>query len=506
MAAALADALFQGCMTMARIGRNADCPCGSAKKYKHCCNGKVDWENLLAKGNFAETTRHLTVRGKNIAFTNAIFRAFGLDKAKPPYPLLAFKNACTPNAVRMIHEAILDIWPDESDCVRALEQERSNITGLYIGLFDSKSLYRGISRHCLYSDSLLICDPFPDPRTLRPEFNPLNNPSAFQTMTLRFATLMLNLIPWMDAGLVKVIKSPIEFDLSLFRNTLERSYQKYEVNPELKAILQEHAQQVFDATSEEHKEYIFLSNTDEKLAYMFREQNPDKTEEDVIQFLRHIDNLRNRHPYYIPNSPLAEKTDGEINIITSGASYEMAKLISGITDSHIVTDIPSKWRELELDRRDGAEPRSEWQDFAKSFGNVNLKFLNNVHLEVAFQLRKEEHLENMRRFLRKLWRKSQLGTQTDAEATSALSDELQDSVNEASEEWKKIDRNLAGMISLESVAAGAAVAERIATGSGNWTFPALGLAGAAAVTLGGNIIKRKGFKNRYPAGFFLGIK
>jgi hypothetical protein len=32
-------------MTRKRLSRNAPCPCGSGKKYKHCCYGKdFEWQ------------------------------------------------------------------------------------------------------------------------------------------------------------------------------------------------------------------------------------------------------------------------------------------------------------------------------------------------------------------------------------------------------------------------------------------------------------------------------
>lgn len=36
-----------------KIGRNNPCPCLDTKKYKYCCEGKVDWPTLMqgAKGN-----------------------------------------------------------------------------------------------------------------------------------------------------------------------------------------------------------------------------------------------------------------------------------------------------------------------------------------------------------------------------------------------------------------------------------------------------------------------
>ncbi|PID76985.1 MAG: preprotein translocase subunit SecA [Deltaproteobacteria bacterium] len=34
---------------MVKIGRNEKCPCGSGKKYKHCCSGKQEYRPLTAE-------------------------------------------------------------------------------------------------------------------------------------------------------------------------------------------------------------------------------------------------------------------------------------------------------------------------------------------------------------------------------------------------------------------------------------------------------------------------
>lgn len=33
---------------MAKVGRNETCPCGSGKKYKHCCERKADSSRMSA--------------------------------------------------------------------------------------------------------------------------------------------------------------------------------------------------------------------------------------------------------------------------------------------------------------------------------------------------------------------------------------------------------------------------------------------------------------------------
>lgn len=40
---------------LTKVGRNAPCPCGSGKKYKHCCISLVKKEKLIANPDPAAT-------------------------------------------------------------------------------------------------------------------------------------------------------------------------------------------------------------------------------------------------------------------------------------------------------------------------------------------------------------------------------------------------------------------------------------------------------------------
>src|SRR5260370_41053978 len=95
---------------MAMIGRNVECPCGSARKYKHCCLNRVDWERLLAKPQ-ATQARYLTTRGKNLRFMAVIAQALQLESIQQPAKFADFKNTFTPDVVREIYGSLAKACP-----------------------------------------------------------------------------------------------------------------------------------------------------------------------------------------------------------------------------------------------------------------------------------------------------------------------------------------------------------------------------------------------------------
>lgn len=60
-----------------KVSRNANCPCGSGKKFKHCCEGSVDWKGIFRTG--ADWHPFLTLRGRNLLFVTKLLEVLQLD-------------------------------------------------------------------------------------------------------------------------------------------------------------------------------------------------------------------------------------------------------------------------------------------------------------------------------------------------------------------------------------------------------------------------------------------
>jgi hypothetical protein len=214
------------------------------------------------------------------------------------------------------------------------------------------------------------------------------------------------------------------------------------------------------------------------------------------EFVRYIQTRRDEHPYFVERMPGQR---GELHLESSGACYELAKRICAITNSHIVTDMRVRWKELELDRKEAGIDLQGWSPFAKTLQESNFKLLNNVPIQAALTLRKEQRLESLRLFLRKVWNNCSDPDEFSAVNAVNFSAELRDEVAKANEEWRKIDEDLLKWIGL-------AGAELVASGIVGFVPAA---AGAAVTGITGLIrasLKRDTFKDRYPAGFFIGLK
>lgn len=318
-----------------KVGRNDPCPCRSGRKYKHCCEGRVDWPTLLGKGTVGEVLPNLSVRGKNLFFLEELGGALQLDKLDPT-SMPDFKRAFTPEATEKIYTATTALWHDMDDLARGLASEASKTSALFTGIYDVGRIVRGVTRHSLYADRILLVDPFIDARRVRAEYNPLLHPEEHAQTALRWTWLWLSMAPWIEADLVHFVRTPGDFDTELFLAASEVSLKRYASHPKLdeaaKAMIADEAWLVEDFSRE-----ILLRSPDWYLRNLIAQALPDSSEEDVQAIIAEFHKQRDEHPFVL--EPPQEGSFGDITQMSTGTSYEMAKWTASISESHLVTDL-----------------------------------------------------------------------------------------------------------------------------------------------------------------------
>ncbi len=488
-----------------KVGANDPCPCGSVKKYKQCCSGKIEWERLFRE-NSPDVTHFLSVRGRNMLFLESMLEALQLDSDPEALSLEKLKSAFTPNAVCKIHEAIVGLWPKQTPIESVLQSSRADVSGLYVGEYEPELLLRGVTRHSLYANKILLVDPFIHPLSVTDKFNPILHPERFRSQTLRNFAMWLPFIPWIQEGIIEFIRTPADFDHRLNWESLTRQQEKFEKNEELKAMLDEYAgKKVEEYKEREGRRMLILMAPDSYLRRIFRETKSDSEGLGEDEFIAHIHKLRKEDPYYLdPVLDESGRWGGELFTHSSGASYDMATITASMTGSYLVTDIPTRWKEIEIDRKQHASAGEDWSPLAKAFQNVNLRYLNNLDLAHALSLRNDGRLTNLRTFLRHLWTAAASENPYGQENVIRLADELEARVAEANEEWKQIDRDLLKWTGAEAAAAVTAGYPFAASGHAGFFAAGLGIAGAT--TLASTWLQRRGFKNKFPAAFFMDLK
>jgi len=488
-------------MRASKIGRNQPCPCGSKTKYKNCCFGKIDWQKLLAEP-LSEAYRHLSLRGKNIAFINAIAAALQLDSIQSDAEYKDLKRACSPRAVQEIYSIIPEVWPDLDDYERCIQSEAGTVAALYVGEYEPEAVFSAVTRLSLYCDRIYLVDPFVNAQHIRDEYNPLVHPEQYRATTINFIFLWMSLSPWIDAGIVNFIRPLHDFIPGLFHEVLTLEKRRFDDNPTLKEALEkevsEHMERLH-AMDGGDGEMILLMTPDDSLREFYRKmttERPDlKPPVSEDGFISYVQKRRDEHRYFVERLP---GQTGEIHLRSSGASYELAKRLCSLTNSHIVTSLRTRWKEIELDRESAGIDLQRWSPFAKALHESDLKILNAVPMKAALRLREENRLESLRLFFRKVWKNCRDPDEFSDVNSLNLSAELHGEVAKANEEWQKIDQQLLKWLGVTS---------GVLISSGMVGFvPAASAAAVTGVTgLIQSRMKRSTFKERYPAGFFLGL-
>jgi hypothetical protein len=483
---------------MSRLSRNDPCPCGSSKKFKHCCLGKVDWNHIIASR--LDPRPYLSVRGKNIAFINKMADLFLLDKNSQTKPLAEYKKAFTATAVRELNEEIVRLWPRDTDIKRVLQSSKGDVSGLYIGDYSPDQLLHAIVRHSLYATKLLIVDPFIYPLSVRDEYSPLLNPEQYRAQTLRNVNLWFSLAPWIEAGLVEVIRTPADFDHKLQWESMKLQEEKFSTTPALQAA----AEITVDEMKERHIENwkfrdLVLSRPDESLISEFEKLASNEKDVSKEDLLAYVHQKREEDPDFLEPMGMG-KNESQLTIFKSGTMYNVACLTATLTGSYLVTDMYSRWKEIELDREGRSGETQAWSPFARAFQDAEFKYLNNVSIQDALTLRKEERLLNFRTFLRRVWKQACDPQSFDQVNGKLLAEELQSEVHKADDEWKQIDREL---VKYAGAAGAGLITSMPMIGSGQGAFLA-----AASLLAGGSAVaastwQRHGFEDKFPAAFFL---
>ena len=478
-----------------KVKRNAPCPCGSRHKYKFCCYGTVDWNAILNKA--PETLPfHLTARGKNQAFLKVAFDALNLPTHNPSWQDV--KHGCSLSAIERIHAAVSYLWPSGEDLHRVLSQPRDGASGLYIGHYAPSVIRRGVTRHSIYTDRILLIDPFPDHRTRKPEWNPLQRPEIFQSSTLRWLGIWADFAPWIDEGLVEFVRSPGDFDLQLQLRLWTNQSQKLQQDARYRKVIEDDAAEERELQDELTK-HLFLSLSDRMLTNLHQELHPRATDHEAQEFLDEVRAMRAADSFFPTVDAGSSSPSSSLLEMSTGLIYEMARITANTCNAHLITDIPSRWWEIEQDRKANGASNGPWEPLAKAFGNAQLQFLDAVPLQQALILRKEGRLASMRVFLRKVMSNAGGPSSFDSSLQRELADQLQHEMSIAEREWKAIDRDLLKW--LGGAAAGALASSPIVTGAGALF--------AAAAAMSTQLIHARGqrhkFLNRHPAAFFVGL-
>ena len=473
---------------MVRPGRNDPCHCGLNKKYKHCCEsldeGRSDRIGLVRSAQ--------SLRERNLALLAATADIFNLNR-----PWEKVKNGMSDARIREFYEFIAGLWPADTNYLSLLPSPDSSLRALYLGENDPEMMLQNVFRFSLYTDQIILVNPFDNPNLVAEQFNPILKPEEWRVQTLRLVYHLRILAPWIAAGLVVLVPDPGDFDRALRMKTFDMAAKRFGDG----GLTDED----IDSLSARHKTNdLFYLSPPSYIADKVREANPGITDDEVKNVIAYVEKRRAEDPL-LPNDTL-DKMPGQMTAFRMGANLEMGLFLCQTIGAFPYTNVKFRWREILKAGSELGPSGQVWSPLTNAFSNLNFKFLENVDSQFAVTMRQEGRLEGFRAYMRKLW--ESVGGELDLSKAEMLArdfrDELAGEYAKAESEWATIDRDLMKW-AVPAIGGVIAAAGGLATGHYSLAIPGAGFASQGVNELIQAHMKRKEFRKKTPLSVFIDL-
>ncbi len=352
------------------------------------------------------------------------------------------KRNITADRIRQFYKIVAEIWPPDTNLTRLLPRPDNKLKALYLGDVHPESLVRNVFRFGLYTEEIFIIDPFHKPWRMANEWSPTENPNIFKEDTLKLIYFAARIEPWIRAGLVTLIPDPGDFDPELEQRTEELAKKRLlslgeeEVRSSLKVFTEDMA-----SFSEDTIRYLACFQETEVIN-LLRKANPKITEQEITDKLTQLKQFGEDDPLALEEAP--DQIGNQLLVGRTGVNTEMSLYISEITGAFPYTSLQIKWRDLLRMGGELSATAKVWTPLTKAFQDLEFKFLNNVDSRFACAMRADGRLEDLRVFLRRLWKTIDGSPEADKIDTLArdFRDELTHEYHKAEAEWSKINQDL----------------------------------------------------------------
>jgi hypothetical protein len=415
-----------------KVGRNDLCPCGSGKKFKRCHLGK-DYSAL------GDDSSRGTLLERNLILIDAVTEILGLKRRE----WSDVKRDLSSEQVREVFRVVAYLWPPTTSLPALLPEPDGKLRGLFVGIERPESILENVLRYSLYTDEIIVVSPFTNPHCIVEQHNPIVHPERYKAQLLKLASMLLQLAPWIAAGIVIMMPDPGDFDYPLRKATWAAAKARWKEHPYPQTL------------QEDLREYGDLAKQDflRTLARMPREYLKSQFKKWNAEMDRRLDDVRIERAIdfllaQAHDDPLALEQpftkEGEFAIWSSGANLELGLYIAQMTGAYMYTNMKTRWTEILSVSGDSAGEGPMWSPLTQAFQRLEFKFLDGVPLRFALELRRSGRLATLRNLLRKVWTEvSETANANRAETLARdFGDELRQRVSEAESEWEKIDADL----------------------------------------------------------------
>ncbi|MEO7493931.1 MAG: hypothetical protein ABIT83_02800 [Massilia sp.] len=339
------------------IGANDFCGCGSAYAFKDCCQRlplpeRPPWE-------------FYGLRERNLMFCNAIQGILGLSGGASWEDV---RRELSDEQVKRIHRAFASLWPEDTDLASLLPRPNPKVLrSVYMGFSDPRTVEATVLGWLPFVDEIVLVNPFFLATRMKPEFSPIESPTAHKMQTLKNVMLLLVLQPFIRAGLVHLVPDPGEVSAPLghhVQDVLTRRTDGWKP-PKGGGLYR------FLKLAEEEKRRVIWMLPEAYQRRFIADRMPEADAEMTNRLIAYFERQARADPYTLLH-PLPAGKDGAQYQCFKGLSLEAALYVASLTGSIIHVDTEAHWAQLLKDAQPGdTQQQSAWEPVRRALGEIS---------------------------------------------------------------------------------------------------------------------------------------
>ncbi len=308
--------------------------------------------------------REYSIKQRNQILYSAISEIFGFSKGKNWDD---FRKELTGEKIKELYGVVGGLWNPDTEIMNLMPKPGNGLSAFYSGTIDPRVIPITVVNYSLYVDKIIMISPFPNPRALNKEYSPYDSPDQYKNETIKNVSIMMQIMPLIDADIIEMIPDPCDFD-PYFR---QRIYKMAEVRVEGRGPIQEDMGYAEKLMRDDSMRFM-LNLPTESLRDQIKKALPDLSEEELGKTLKYFQMKKLSDPL-APLQPLIPgKNDGQLQIFRIGGNLETALYLAQATGSYVYTDVKYRWREVQsaVLKRPGEDDLDPWAPIVQALDSV----------------------------------------------------------------------------------------------------------------------------------------
>jgi hypothetical protein len=347
--------------------------------------GRTTPEEHLIKSKY-------TIRERNMMLYNAVTDMLGLSKGKTWEDV---QKQISNKQVSNIYGFFGWLWPKETDIIALLPKPDTNkIRAIYTGIIDPRTILSSVVGLSMYFDEILMINPFVNPNCVSKEYNPVKSPDQYKQDTLKNIFLIMEIMPFIEAGIINLIPNPCDFNYTLRTQIMEMAKSRLK-NWKPDPVEKEIHMKLFE---QDYKNVIYGMPEDALKRYI-KSIMTESTDKEITDLVAYMKRKREKDPFAVLQPLKPGIKEGQLTGYRVLPNFELGLYLAQITGSFICTDNRHRWSEL-------TNSVAEGNNIDNSYWNTIIEYLSKIDFTIELnpyrnmENRQTEEFEKMRSVLR----------------------------------------------------------------------------------------------------------